>query len=151
MFWLSRISEHSSYAGGLLGPMLITAAGLGLLFVPMALVSLTRIRNADTGVASSLVNVGQQVGGSIGLALLGTVAWSAAATSLRSQTAAAAGQPLTAAAQTRMQHHALAAGFSHGFLVCAAIGLLALIIALAAIRVTREDLSGVDPLAAPAG
>jgi hypothetical protein len=31
MFWLSRITEHSSYAGGLLGPMLITALGLGLL------------------------------------------------------------------------------------------------------------------------
>ena len=41
-------------------------------------------------------------------------------------------------------------GFSHGFLVCAVIGLLALIIALAAIRVTREDLAGVDPPAAPA-
>ena len=41
-------------------------------------------------------------------------------------------------------------GFSHGFLVTAAIGLLALIIALAAIRVTREDLAGVDPPAAPA-
>src|SRR5712692_4859342 len=156
MFWLSRISEHSSYAGGLLGPMLITAAGLGLLFVPMALVSLTKVRNADTGVASSLLNVGQQVGGSIGLALLGTVAWSAVATSLRSQTASAAaaakaaGHPLTAATQTQIQHHALATGFSHGFLGCAAIGLLALIIALAAIRVTREDLSGVDPLAAPA-
>ena len=151
MFWLSRITEHSSYAGGLLGPMLITAAGLGLLFVPMALVSLTKVRNADTGVASSLLNVGQQVGGSIGLALLGTVAWSAVATSLRSQTASAAGHPLTAATQTQIQHHALATGFSHGFLGCAAIGLLALIIALAAIRVTREDLSGVDPLAVPAG
>jgi predicted MFS family arabinose efflux permease len=154
MFWLSRITEHSSYVGGLLGPMLITALGLGLLFVPMALVSLTKVRNADTGVASSLVNVGQQVGGSIGLALLGTVAWSAVATSLRSQTAAAAakaaGHPLTAATQTQIQHHALATGFSHGFLVSAAISLLALIIALAAIRVTREDLSGVDPLAAPA-
>ena len=90
MFWLSRITEHSSYTGGLLGPMLITALGLGLLFVPMALVSLTKVRNADTGVASSLVNVGQQVGGSIGLALLGTIAWSAVATSLQSQTAAAA-------------------------------------------------------------
>jgi MFS family permease len=90
------------------------------------------------------------IGGSIGLALLGTVAWSAVATSLRSQTAAAAGHPLTAATQTQIQHDALAAGFSHGFLVTAAIGLLALIITLAAIRVTREDLSGVDPLAAPA-
>jgi len=37
-----------------------------------------------------------------------------------------------------------------GFLVCAAVGLLALIIVLAAIRVTHQDLSGVDPLAAPA-
>ena len=147
-----RITEHSSYAGGLLGPMLITALGLGLLFVPMALVSLTKVRNADTGVASSLVNVGQQVGGSIGLALLGTVAWSAVATSLRSQTAAAAaaGHPLTAATQTQIQNHALATGFPHGFLVSAVISLLALIIALAAIRVTRQDLSGVNPLAAPA-
>jgi hypothetical protein len=81
--------------------MLITALGLGLLFVPMALVSLTKVRNQDTGVASSLVNVGQQVGGSVGLAILGTVAWSTVATSLRSQTAAAAGHPLTAATQTR--------------------------------------------------
>jgi hypothetical protein len=136
--------------------MLITAAGLGLLFVPMSLVSLTKVRNADTGVASSLLNVGQQVSGSIGLALLGIVAWSAVATSLRSQTALAAatakvaGHPLTAATQTQVQHHALATGFSHGCLVTAAIGLLALIIALAAIRVTREGLSCVDPLAAPA-
>jgi hypothetical protein len=41
-------------------------------------------------------------------------------------------------------------GFLHGFVVSAAISLLALVIALTAIRVTREDLSGVDPLAAPA-
>ncbi len=155
MFWLSRISEHSSYASGLLGPMLIIAAGLGLLFVPMSLVSLTKVRNADTGAASSLLNVGQQVGGSIGLALLGTVAWSAVANSLRSQAAAAAaaakaaGHPLTAAMHKQIADHALAAGFSHGYLVSAAIGLLALIITLAAIRVTRQDLAGVDPMAAP--
>jgi EmrB/QacA subfamily drug resistance transporter len=157
MFWLSRISEHSSYAGGLLGPMLIIATGLGLLFVPMTLVALTKVRNEDTGVASSLVNVGQQVGGAIGLAILGTVAWSAVASNLQSHTAAAAaaakaaGHPLTAATQTQIQHHALATGFSQAFLVSAAIGLLALIIALAAIRVTRQDLSGVDQTTAPAG
>ena len=49
--------------------------------------------------------------------------------------------------QTQIQHHALATGFSHGFLISAAVSLLALIIALVAIRVTRADLSGVDPLA----
>src|SRR6266568_2422119 len=90
MVWLSRITEHSSYAGGLLGPMMLTALGLGLVFVPLALVSLTKVGNADAGVASSMLNVGQQVGGSIGLAVLGTVAWSAVASSLRSQAAAAA-------------------------------------------------------------
>jgi len=51
---------------------------------------LTKVRNDDTRVASSLINVGQQVGSSIGLAILGTVAWSTAASSLRSRAAAAA-------------------------------------------------------------
>jgi EmrB/QacA subfamily drug resistance transporter len=155
MFWLSRISEHSTYAGGLLGPMLIIAAGLGLLFVPMSLVSLTKVGNDDAGVASSMLNVGQQVGGSIGLAILGTVAWSAVANSLRSQAAAAAGAAKagvhvsaakTAAVQAQAYNHALATGFSKGFLVAAAITALALIITLIAIRVTRDDL-----MAAPVG
>ncbi|HEY4464748.1 MAG TPA: MFS transporter [Streptosporangiaceae bacterium] len=156
MFWLSRISEHSTYAGGLLGPMLIIAAGLGLLFVPMSLVSLTKVDNHDAGVASSMLNVGQQVGGSIGLAILGTVAWSAVATSLRSSAAAAktgvhVPAAKAAALQAQAYNHALATGFSKGFLVAAGITALALIITLIAIRVTRDDLSGVDPMAAPVG
>src|SRR6202050_497119 len=157
MIWLSRINEHSSYAGGLLGPMMLTALGLGLVFVPLSLVSLTKVGNADAGVASSMLNVGQQVGGSIGLAVLGTVAWSAVATSLRSAAAAAAkaGHQLTgakaAALQKAMTDHALATGFSKGFLVSAGIAVLALVITLVAIRVTRKDLAGVDLMAAPAG
>ncbi len=78
-------------------------------------------------VASSLLDVGQQVGGSIGLAILGTVARSAVASNLRSHTASAAtaaGHPLTAATQKQITDHALATGFSQAFLVCAAIGLL---------------------------
>src|SRR5229473_591984 len=77
MFWLSRITEHSTYAGGLLGPMMVTAAGLGMLFMPLTLVALSKVQDRDAGLASSLLNTGQQVGGSIGLALLGTVAWTA--------------------------------------------------------------------------
>jgi EmrB/QacA subfamily drug resistance transporter len=157
MFWMSRLNEHSTYAGGLLGPMLLAALGLGLIFVPMSLVSLVRVPNEDTGVASSLFNVGQQVGGSIGLAVLGTVAWSAVASSLRSAAAAAAHAPAAhltkaqeLAAQTAASNHALAYGFSRGYLVSAAIMLLGLIIAVAVIRVTRKDLAGIDPMAAPA-
>jgi EmrB/QacA subfamily drug resistance transporter len=166
MFWMSRISEHSSYAGGLLGPMLVTAVGMGLVFVPMSLVSLARVADSDAGVASSLLNAGQQVGGSIGLAVLGTVAWSAVASSLRSAAAAArasaaaaarAGHPVhlppaaARAAQAAMTDHAMAYGFSRGYLVSAGIMLLGLAFALALVRLRREDLSGVNPMAAPAG
>jgi EmrB/QacA subfamily drug resistance transporter len=161
MVWLSRITEHSHYASGLLGPMMVTATGLGLIFVPLSLIALTRVANADAGVASSLLNTGQQVGGALGLAVLGTVAWSAVSNSLRSQAAAAAAAAKTAtmhlsAAQTAalqktVTNHALATGFSKGYVVAAGIMLLALVITLVTIRVTREDLAGVNPMAAPAG
>jgi hypothetical protein len=48
-----------------------------------------------------------------------------------------------------MSDHALAAGFSKGYLVSAGIALLALIITLVAIRVKKSDLSGINPMAAP--
>ena len=50
-----------------------------------------------------------------------------------------------------MTDHALAFGFSRGFLVAAGIALLALVITVLAIRVQREDLAGVNPKAAPGG
>ena len=159
MFWLSRITEHSHYASGLLGPMMVTATGLGLIFVPLSLIALTKVANTDAGVASSLLNTGQQVGGALGLAVLGTVAWSAVSNSLRSQAAAAAAAAktatvhLSAAQQAALQkaatNHALATGFSKGYIVAAGIMLLALIITLVTIRVKREDLAGVNPMAAP--
>jgi hypothetical protein len=114
-------------------------------------------RHLDAGAASSLLNVGQQVGGSIGLAVVGTVAWSVVASSLRSQAAAAAKAGVhvsgagAAALQTKAYDHALATGFSRGYLVSAGILALAAIIALAVIRVTRQDLSGADPTPEPAG
>jgi len=162
MLWLSRLTEHSSYAGSVLGPTMVVAFGMGTTFVPLSLVALAKVADNDTGAASSLMNAGQQVGGSIGLALLGTVAWSAVASNARS--AAAAGQAAAAKAghpahltalqakaqQTAVYNHALAYGFSHGYLVSALIGLLALLVSVIMIRIKAADLSGVDPLAAPA-
>jgi len=157
MFWIAQLNEHSSYVGGFLFPTMVTALGMGLIFVPMSLVSLAKVPNKDTGVASSLFNVGQQVGGSIGLAILGTIAWSAVASSARSAAAAAAHAPAAhlskaqeLAAKTAISNHALAYGFSRGFLVSAGIMLLALVIGVVMIRVTRQDLAGIDPMAAPA-
>jgi hypothetical protein len=162
MFWLSRINEHSTYAGGLIGPMLVTGAGLGLLFMPVTLVALAKVEDRDAGLAASLPNVGQQVGGAIGLAILGTVAWTVVADTARNSAnaakaaavaAARAGHPLhltaaqAKAAQTGLYNHALATGFSRGFVVSAGIMVLALVVAIVAIRVRRQDLAGVNPMA----
>jgi EmrB/QacA subfamily drug resistance transporter len=158
MFWLSRINEHSTYTGGLLGPVIVTAAGLGMLFMPVTLVALNKVQERDAGLASSLVNTGQQVGGSIGLAILGTVAWtvvattahnSAAAAKAAAAKAAAAGHAVTltkaqmAQAQKAITDHALSVGFSRGFVVSAAIMLVGLLVAVLMVRVTRQDLAEV--------
>jgi hypothetical protein len=132
--------------------MLVTAAGMGMLFMPVTLITLSNVSDRDAGLAASLPNVGQQVGGSIGLAILGTVAWTAVTDNLRSQAAAAAaaaakaGHAVAAKASgsipPAIAHHALAYGFSRGFLVSAGITLLALVVTVAMIRVRREDLMG---------
>ena len=150
MFWYSRLTEHAGYASHLLGPTLVSSFGLGLVFVPLALVALHKVAEQDSGVASSLLNTAQQVGGAIGLALLGTVAWTAVANSVRTQVAAAAkaGQPLPKPGippPESIYDHALAVGFSRGFLVSAGIALLALLIAIATIRVRRQELAGAAP------
>jgi len=152
MFWLSQINENSTYVGGLLGPMLVTAAGLGMLFMPLTLVALTKVQDRDAGLASSLLNTGQQVGGSIGLALLGTVAWTVVANSIHAQVkavaaaAAKAGQPIHAAAgghlPAAIYNHALSLGFSRGFLVSSGIALLGFLVTVLMIRVKRSDLAG---------
>jgi EmrB/QacA subfamily drug resistance transporter len=152
MFWFSRLTEHAGYAGQLLGPMLVSSCGLGLVFVPLALVALHNVAEQDSGVASSLLNAAQQIGGAIGLALLGTVAWTAVADSVRTQVAhaaEAAAKPGTLP-PAAIYDHALTAGFSGAFAVAAGIGLLALLIAIATIRVRRQELSGAVPAAQPA-
>ena len=148
MFWLSRITEHGTYVGGLLGPSLVVGVGLGLLFVPLPLVSMSGVAEADSGAAASLLNVGRQVGGAIGLAVIGTVAWTVVANSTRAQTAAAAravAHSVSPAAQgggQAIRLHALAAGFDRAFLVAAAIALLMLVVSVTMIRVRRGDLAG---------
>jgi EmrB/QacA subfamily drug resistance transporter len=153
-FWLSRLTEHAGYASHLLGPQLVSSFGLGLVFVPLSLVALHKVAGQDSGVASSLLNAGQQVGGAVGLALLGTVAWTAVADSVRTQVAhaaaaaAQAGRPLPKPGTpppASIYNHALAVGFSRGFVVAAGIGLLALLIAIATIRVSRQELASAVP------
>jgi EmrB/QacA subfamily drug resistance transporter len=145
MFWLSRMPEHGTFAGALLGPGLVTGAGLGFLFVPVSLLALARVAGAESGVASSLLNAGRQVGASIGLAVLGTVAWTVAADAAHSAATAATTRTASSslssarAARAAAYQHALAAGFDRAFLVAAGIALLMLVVAVAVIRPRRAE------------
>jgi len=82
MAWLTRLGVHSSYASVILGPLLVFGAGVGL-SLPAAMNTGTfGVAPYDAGVASATLNVGQQLGGSIGTALLNTIATSATASYL---------------------------------------------------------------------
>jgi hypothetical protein len=123
--------------------------GLGLLFVPLPLVSMTGVAEWESGAAASLLNVGRQAGGAPGLAVIGTVAWTVVANSARAQTATAAhaiaqaASPAAAArVQTTVRLHSLAAGFDRAFLVAAAISLLMLVVTVTMVRVRRDELTG---------
>lgn len=73
MFWLSRVSAHSGYANTILPGVIVLAVAMGLLFVPLTVTAVSKVANTDAGLASALLNVGQQVGGTIGLSVLATV------------------------------------------------------------------------------
>jgi len=132
-FWLSRVTGHSQYLTGVALPLIVFAAAAGLIFVPLTMTLVAGIRDEHAGVASSMFNAGQQVGGAVGLAVIGTVAWSVVSNHARAAgTAAAAGGPAYG--------HALASGVTAALTIGAAATLLALAVTLITIRVRREDL-----------
>src|SRR5215207_10183611 len=71
--WLTQVTVTSGYLTGILGPMLLFGLGMGLLFVPLTIVAVSGVEPQEAGAASSLLNVSQQVGGSLGLSILVTV------------------------------------------------------------------------------
>ena len=73
MFWLATIKSGSTYAGHLLPSLVVLAFGIGSIFVPLTTVAVAGVEPHEAGLASALLNVGQQVGGSIGLSVLTTV------------------------------------------------------------------------------
>jgi EmrB/QacA subfamily drug resistance transporter len=81
LFFYSTVDADSTYLNKILPGMLILASGMACIFVPLTAVAVTKVRDTDAGLASALLNVGQQVGGSIGLSVLATVAAQAAKSS----------------------------------------------------------------------
>ena len=78
-FWLTHIGLRSDYVGVILGPLMITGFGMGLLFSTAMNTGTYGVPPRDAGVASATVNTGQQLGGSIGTSLFNSIAASAMA------------------------------------------------------------------------
>jgi len=97
LFLYSRLEVGSTYIPDLLVPMIIIAVGMGLTFVPLTLTAVADVQREDAGIASAILNTMQQVGGSLGLALLATAA--ANATTARFADANEIGRAAQAAAQ----------------------------------------------------
>jgi len=74
MIVLTQLPTHGRYASDVLPGVLPLGLGLGLTFVPMTLAGTSGVSREDAGLASGLLNTAQQVGGSIGLAVLSTLA-----------------------------------------------------------------------------
>jgi predicted MFS family arabinose efflux permease len=113
LLWLSSLSIDSSYPAHLLPAIALIALGMGSIFVPITLTAVADVDPGDTGIASAMLNVCQQVGGTIGLSALVTVFTTASnnyGTSHPRPTSAGAAKLLTAHAFTHGADMAFRAG-----------------------------------------
>jgi EmrB/QacA subfamily drug resistance transporter len=86
LFWLTDLKLDSSYPAMIMPAMILLAHGMGCVFVPLANTALTGVADHDAGVASAMVNTTQQIGGSLGVALLNTFFTTATTTYIASHT-----------------------------------------------------------------
>jgi EmrB/QacA subfamily drug resistance transporter len=117
--WISLIRVHSSYAGAILIPSVLCAFAMGLLFAPLANTATAGVDRAEAGLASGVLNTARQVGGSLALAVLGTVATDRSDTFMN---------PLSGVAQV--------SGYQRAFEISALITFVALLATLAIPRRT---------------
>jgi predicted MFS family arabinose efflux permease len=118
--WLSAISPDSSYWAHVFGPGCLIALALGTLFTPLAAAATAGVAFTDAGLASGVLNTSRQIGGSLGLAVLATIATDRAHAAL------------TAGHGSVSVPAALNAGYSRAFVVAAGLSIAA---ALAAVIV----------------
>ncbi|WP_407915662.1 MFS transporter [Kitasatospora sp. NE20-6] len=88
MAWLTQMKVDSPYVGMVLPAEILLGLGMGLVFMPSMSLSTLGVAPHETGAASAIINSAQQVGGSIGTALLNTIAASVTASWLVGRDAA---------------------------------------------------------------
>jgi len=134
LFWLSRLGPQSTYARDILGPTLLLAVGLGFTFVPLTLAATSGVAPAEMGIASALLNSSQEIGGTLGLAVLVTVATTVSRNWLKTTVRT---HGTSASIRTLTLDSALH-GYRVAFLVGAAIAMVGGLVATAAIRVSKR-------------
>jgi len=139
MAWLAQVTPGTGYVPGILVPMLLLGTGMGFAFVPLTMASLAGVPPQDSGAAASMVNVMQQVGGALGLAILVTIYGSARQ--------AAARNPLPGASAVSEARHVLVHGMATSFASAAIFDAVALLVVIVAIRMVRPGASA-QPAAA---
>jgi MFS family permease len=157
---LSRLNEHSGYWEHVFVPMVIVAFGMGPIFVSVFTVAVSGLTREESGLGSALVNVMQQVGSSLGLSVLATVAGTAARNGASDQLAkltpeqaqhfgeiskaaltGATPSPAAATDGTAMQAflHVQAHSASSGFLAAACFAVAAIIAAAVLIKISKAE------------
>jgi predicted MFS family arabinose efflux permease len=112
--WLTQVTESSAYASGLLGPMVLMGVGVGLAFAPLNVLVMATVAPEDAGAAGGVLQTLQQVGASLGLAVLVTIFGSTAR---------------HATAHGASAQHTLVTGMTHAFVVSAIFALATLAVA----------------------
>ncbi len=123
LLWLAQVPEDGVYLSNLLAPMVISAVGLGFAFVPVTIAAVSGVSEDESGLASGLINTSQQIGGALGLAVLGTIA----ASKTTDLVAAAQGAPAAIPG-------ALTEGFQLAFLTGAGFAILGIVATLVFVR-----------------
>ena len=126
---LTQVPVNGTYAGDLLPGLIPMSIGMGLVFVPITLMGTSGVEREDAGLASGLFNTAQQVGGSLGLAILSTVA--------ASRTSSLLGSHSVTAIAARVSGYQVAFGTAAGML---ALGAVILIVGL-----RKRDLERLEP------
>lgn len=147
MVGFAQLEADSTYLANLLPWILVMAFGLGLVFIPMTLTAVSRVDSNDSGVGSAVLNTVQQVGGALGLAILGTVAANAASDKAAELSAAAASAPpptsadAAAAAQEQFAHIVQTYGSTQAFIVGAIMLAVTGVIILVGLNIRYQDLA----------